>query len=309
MKAYIGVTDESWFRFLSAQAGLDEVNFWRPKDIRAFRGLDPGDLFLFKLKYPKHFIVGGGFFIRFSLLPLSLAWSAFEHKNGSPTLGEFRGHLSRLRKEPIGPIDFKIGCILLSQPFFLADSDWIDAPADWGPQSVQGSSCDLRTGEGRRIWNELALRVPAQLSLAGSERGAAAVHERYGAPMIVYPRLGQGSFRVVVIENYARRCAVTREKTLPALQAAHIKPYAEGGPHAENNGILLRSDLHSLLDAGYVTVSPDRRLEVSRRIREEYENGRDYYALHGRAVQLPTEPRCAPSDEFLAWHRQQIFRG
>ena len=59
----------------------------------------------------------------------------------------------------------------------------------------------------------------------------------------------------------------TRERTLPALEAAHIRPYAEGGDHDARNGLLLRRDIHSLFDAGYVTVTPDHHFEVTGRIR------------------------------------------
>jgi putative restriction endonuclease len=38
------------------------------------------------------------------------------------------------------------------------------------------------------------------------------------------PRLGQGAFRLLVTGTYERRCAVTRERTLPALHAAHVRP-------------------------------------------------------------------------------------
>jgi len=58
---------------------------------------------------------------------------------------------------------------------------------------------------------------------------------------------------------------------------------AQGTP---GNGLLLRSDLHKLFDRGYVTVSPDLRFVVSRRIREEFENGRDYYARNGSGLAL-----------------------
>ncbi len=54
-------------------------------------------------------------------------------------------------------------------------------------------------------------------------------------------------------EIYTRRCAVTKERTLPALDAAHIRPYREGGKHEPPNGLLLRSDIHRLFDKGYVT--------------------------------------------------------
>ena len=50
------------------------------------------------------------------------------------------------------------------------------------------------------------------------------------------------------------RCAISGEKTLPTLETAHIKPYAESGPHAISNGLLLRSDLHKLFDSGYLIL-------------------------------------------------------
>ena len=76
--------------------------------------------------------------------------------------------------------------------------------------------------------------------------------------------VGQGAFRALVTDIYGRRCAVTGEKTLPALDAAHIKPYADGGEHEAKNGLLLRRDLHSLFDAGYVTVDERFRFTTAR---------------------------------------------
>src|SRR5262249_32729721 len=49
-------------------------------------------------------------------------------------------------------------------------------------------------------------------------------------------------------------CAVSGGKVLPALDAAHIRPYAEGGLHKKPNGILLRKDIHCVFDSGYATV-------------------------------------------------------
>jgi len=108
---------------------------------------------------------------------------------------------------------------------------------------------------------------------------------------------------------YGRRCTATGERTLPVLQAAHIHPYAVGGPHRVDNGLLLRSDLHTLFDRGYVTVTPEARLEVSSRIREEFENGRDYYALHGREIRLPTRLELRPLPAVLGWHNENVFLG
>ena len=77
---------------------------------------------------------------------------------------------------------------------------------------------------------------------------------RYGAEYLTRARIGQGAFRVLVTDAYQRRCAISGERTLPVLQASHIRPYSDEGPHHVANGILLRSDLHTLFDRGYITV-------------------------------------------------------
>jgi putative restriction endonuclease len=102
---------------------------------------------------------------------------------------------------------------------------------------------------------------------------------------------------------------VTQEKTLPALEAAHIRPYGDGGVHEATNGLLLRRDIHSLFDAGYVTVTPDLHFEVSRRIREEFDNGKHYYALHGQKIELPVQMGQRPDLAALNWHNVNCFRG
>src|SRR5258707_7942370 len=117
MKLWIGVTDKNWFDHLSALSP-DEVNFWQPSGSRTFRVLQPGELFLFKLHSPDNFIVGGGFFVRYSALPSSLAWEAFDQKNGVDSLLDLRLRIRRYRtgEHSIDPI---IGCNVLVEPFFL----------------------------------------------------------------------------------------------------------------------------------------------------------------------------------------------
>ncbi|HUG43240.1 MAG TPA: HNH endonuclease, partial [Acidobacteriota bacterium] len=137
---------------------------------------------------------------------------------------------------------------------------------------------------------------------------AAFESDRYGNEQIIRPRLGQGTFRVAVLDAYSRACAVSQEHSLPVLEAAHIKPYAESGPHAVSNGLLLRADIHRLYDMGYVGVTPDYRFEVSRRLKDDFSNGRSYYPLHGRRIQLPTDPSDRPDASLLAWRHETRFR-
>jgi len=125
----------------------------------------------------------------------------------------------------------------------------------------------------------------------------------------VRPRLGQGTFRVLVTETYRRRCAVTREKALPVLEAAHIRTVNDGGVHRIDNGLLLRSDVHELFDRGYVTVTPNYRFRVSRRLKDDFDNGEHYYQFEGAGLWLPARAEERPSREFLEWHADTVFRG
>lgn len=307
MRLFVGVTDGDWYNFLSALPDIDEVNFWQPSGSTRFQALSPGELFLFKLHSPQNFIVGGGFLGHFSLLPVSLAWAAFEEKNGAESLEEMRRRIEKYRRQPSERLeDYTIGCILLEQPFFFPKDLWIPVPVDWAPNIVRGKGYDTSTGVGIQLWDAVEERLQMARLATGAMTDTDA--PRYGEPIAVRPRLGQGSFRIVVTDAYQRRCAVTHERTLPVLQAAHIKPYAEGGEHNVRNGLLLRSDLHLLFDRGYVTVTPGLRLKVSRRIREEFENGRDYYALHGRTLSVPELVAHQPHSDHLKWHNESIFR-
>jgi putative restriction endonuclease len=200
--------------------------------------------------------------------------------------------------------DYRVGCILLAEPTFFPARSWVREPSDWSANIVQGRALDLSTGEGLRIWTDVMNRIGHRTIAEPAPEGA-----RYGAEQVVQPRLGQGTFRVLVTDVYRRRCAVTGERTLPVLEAAQVRPYAEGGTHELTNGILLRSDLHTLFDRGYVTITQDYRLEVSRRIRDEFENGRDYYAMHGRDVRVPAGHDERPAPNLLDWHNTHRFKG
>jgi putative restriction endonuclease len=132
---------------------------------------------------------------------------------------------------------------------------------------------------------------------------------RYGDPRLVQPRLGQATFRIAVLDAYDRACAITEEHSLPALEAVHIRSYAQEGPHEVRNGLLLRADLHRLFDTGYITVTPELRLEVGARLRDDYKNGRSYYPLHGARLRVPSMAVHRPEREFLEWHQARVYRG
>ena len=308
MKLWVGVTDKDWYDHL-ARIGPDEVNFWQPSGSRPFRVLRAGEPFLFKLHSPHNFIVGGGFFVRYSALPASIAWDAFQSKNGVGSFDTLRARIHRYRPGDTS-LDPIIGCNVLVEPFFFDRSRWIPIPQSFALNIVSGKSYDTNTEDGGALWAAVRNAMPVTPNLQEpAAHSGATDDQRFGPEYLTRGRLGQGAFRVLVTDAYQRRCAVTGERTLPVLEAAHIRPYSLRGPHRISNGILLRSDLHKLFDLGYITVTPDLRLEVSQRLKAEWENGREYYTHHGTELRFrPQEASSVPSREFLIWHNENTFR-
>jgi putative restriction endonuclease len=308
MNLFIGITDQAWFNSLSSLPLIDEVNFWQPSGKSTFRSLQTGELFLFKLHSPNDYIAGGGFFAHSTLLPISLAWEAFQEKNGANSLLEMKQRIAKYRGTEDMFEDFTIGCILLEQPFFLDRTEWIPV-VEWKPNIVKGKIVELDSEQGKYYWSKLQLILSKKQLTQEPDLKIEEEKARYGKETLIKPRLGQGSFKIIVTDAYLRTCAITQERVLPVLEAAHIKPYSVSGSHEVRNGVLLRSDMHKLLDRGYLTITPKLHIEVSRRIKDEFDNGEYYFTFHGQQINLPRRQFDQPSAEFLIWHNENIFKG
>jgi putative restriction endonuclease len=125
-------------------------------------------------------------------------------------------------------------------------------------------------------------------------------------------RIGQNIFRAQVLQAYDNKCAITQEHTSPVLQAAHIKPYAQGGEHSLKNALLLRSDFHILYDQGYLAVdqthSGSFHLIASPLIYDHFNNGVKYSARNEQTIFVPKDSKLQPSKEMLQWHLDHIFK-
>ena len=306
VRLWVANTDPDWFDFLSSQTGIDEVNFWQPSGGTAFSRIQPGELFLFRLKSPRNAIGGYGIFSHASNLPISLAWEAFGIKNGAPTLREVRERVEKYRSGVNANEDYTIGCRIVVQPVFLPPERWIPQPANWAKPIVVGKTYSTDEAEGRALWEAVAA---TDAPISTTPRGFGEEQQRYGQPTLVTPRLGQGAFRISVTDAYNRTCAVSGGKVLPALDAAHIKPYGEGGGHEVSNGLLLRRDIHSVFDAGYVTIDRELKFVVSDRVKTDFNNGNEYRRLHGTTVSVPALPKFRPNQNLLRWHNENVFLG
>lgn len=309
MRIYVGVTDRDWYEFLYARPGIDEVNFWQPSGGRRFGALTPGDLFLFKLHYPANAIVGGGTFVSFDSFPAWLVWDAFQEKNGASSYEEMCRRIERYRGSTMLLAGTEpVGCIILTDPFFFNEPEAIPAPANWSKNIVQGKTYGDDSPEGARMLMQVTARRSG-LGVAEGPHGAASDLPMFSEPILSHRRLGQGAFRLLVVDAYGRKCPVSGEKALPVLQSAHIRPVTQGGQHRIDNGLLLRSDIHTLFDRGYVTITPAGQFRASRRLKADYDNGEPYYALESRPVTLPTDVSDQPARTFLEWHNSEVFLG
>jgi putative restriction endonuclease len=249
MTFWVGITDKGWFDYLSnVSPPADEVNFWQPSADSKFRAIPIGGLFLLKLHSPLNYITGGGFFISYSSLPISIAWQAFEQKNGAPDYEILRSRILKYReqisKKTNNPL---IGCIVLTNPFFFERDEWIPSPKDWSPNIVRGKTYDNLEPIGASLWDAVQDRLRNK-TISTTETEKTILFARETAPKtleyLAKVRLGQGAFRVLVTEAYNKKCAKTGERTLPVLEASHIKPFSDSGPNRVENGLLLRSDIH-----------------------------------------------------------------
>jgi putative restriction endonuclease len=302
LSAYLGITDNKWFEYLQWNQITDEVNFWIPSaPVR--KHVEPGSLWLFKLKAPLDFIGGAGVFMHYSVLPLQMAWDVFGVHNGVPTIDAFRQVIMRYKHPGADSWNTDVGCAVLDQVVYLPRELWV--PCYTG--SVVGGK-HMVTPEDQVV----VQHVVRSLELAPStpQTHALPFYNMTYTPQYALRevRPGQGAFRVEVTDAYHRQCAVSREHSLPVLEAAHIIEWSDTHTNDVTNGILLRADIHKLFDAGYVTIDPDGyRFVVSKRLKEDYDNGKEYYQLHGSRILLPEDSNAWPSRQALVEHGGHIF--
>ncbi len=108
-------------------------------------------------------------------------------------------------------------------------------------------------------------------------------------------RHGQPNFRRLLIEAYGGACAVSGCLIGAVLEAAHILPYRGAHTHHVSNGILLRTDLHTLFDLGLLRVEPETYQIV---IANTLCNS-EYYLFHGKSLNLPINTKYWPDNDAL----------
>ena len=172
---------------------------------------------------------------------VSEAWELMGGGNGAANLEEMRLRIGRYRRAPIAPGENpEIGCVFIRDPRFFAEDATAVPPLDFASNIVQGKGYDLADNSMETYFGELLQRllgIPVELDLAAPWHRLGPV---FGDPRLAPYRLGQQAFKAVVLDAYRRQCAITGTHISPVLQAAHVRPVAEGGEHRLDNGLSRR---------------------------------------------------------------------
>ena len=201
-----------------------------------------------------------------------------------------------------------IGCVFVRDVRFFPQDEIAGPPPGFAPNVVQGKGYDLAEHAVADYFTDLLARLLGASIEVDLRRPWHRDGPVFGDPRLAPRRLGQRSFQAVVLAAYQRRCAITGTQISPVLQAAHILPVSKGGEHRLDNGLLLRSDVHTLFDQGYLGVDPSFRLQVSPRLRADFGNGKQFYERAGEVIALPERRADRPQREFLEWHLDTVFQ-
>jgi putative restriction endonuclease len=301
--AYLGITDNNWFDYLQQNQITDEVNFWIPS-APVHKNVEPGTIWLFKLHSPFDFIVGAGVFMHYFVLPLQMAWDVFKDHNGMATFEEFQKSIMKHKQSTMSSWNIDVGCAVLGQIVYLPRRLWIPYRTN---SLVSGKHMGDTSEQAivKQVLNKIQL-TPLMALVNNLPLYNSNYTPQYALAKV---RRGQGIFRVEVTDAYCWQCAVSREHSLPVLEAAHIVAWANTHENDINNGILLRADIHKLFDAGYVTIDADNyKFVVSKRLKDDFDNGKEYYQLHGTQILLPNDVAKRPDKNSLIAHNTNVFR-
>ncbi|ELO0858041.1 MULTISPECIES: phosphorothioated DNA-binding restriction endonuclease [Citrobacter] len=120
-------------------------------------------------------------------------------------------------------------------------------------------------------------------------------------------------FRQQVLRAYNYECAICgynmrHDNTSVALEAAHIKWKQYGGPCEIPNGLALCAIHHKAFDKGSIGLDESMRVQVSEAVNGSGIVGRLFWDFQGKIISLPQVKAYYPQDEFVDWHRREVFR-
>ena len=113
-------------------------------------------------------------------------------------------------------------------------------------------------------------------------------------------------FRDFVSVAYKHKCAITGmvigNDAFNNLETAHIRPKAHRGPFLPCNGLMLCRDFHWAFDHGFLALTDDLKVMVSKNAPSSM-----LVPYDGKKIYIPEEPFFRPKLEYVQYHREHIF--
>ncbi|HET8887111.1 MAG TPA: HNH endonuclease [Salinimicrobium sp.] len=123
-------------------------------------------------------------------------------------------------------------------------------------------------------------------------------------------RVNQSFFRSTILSSYNLKCCITGLSIPDLLVASHIKPWAKDKENRTNphNGLCLNSIHDKAFDKGFITVTPDFKIKVSKYFEDlSEEKAVNNFFLKYDSQNIIKPERFLPSKEFLDYHYHEIF--
>jgi len=126
-------------------------------------------------------------------------------------------------------------------------------------------------------------------------------------------RRGQQFFRQSILNAYGVCCCISGINVPNLLVASHIKPWRDfpGERLDLCNGLCLSSLHDAAFDAGLITLDEKLTVVLSKRLRSYFPQAaleQSFVPFEGKPIRLPNK-LAEPSQDFLSYHRRDIFEG
>lgn len=121
------------------------------------------------------------------------------------------------------------------------------------------------------------------------------------------------AFRKTILRTYNYQCAICgynlrHDSNVVGLEAAHIKWKQYGGPCTVSNGLALCSLHHSAFDMGVIGIDDGMKLLVSEGVNGSQIIERLFWDFAGHEILLPKNAEHHPHEQYVEWHREQVFK-
>ena len=297
----VSVTDQDWFEFLRDREYSGQVNFWTPTPWSVKR-LNAGDEWHFLLKSPVRKLSGYGVFQEYREFSIQEAWRLYGTGNGVSTESALvsltRQYSEKNSLHPVTDVHSVIGGVILSNVEFYDDDEYLD-PAQMG-LDFKRQIVKFKYFDGSLVGS---LGLEALPPTSEDEFRPIASEPTEYSKQRRKKRRGQQLFRSRLMEAYGGKCAVTGESHERVLEATHIEPYINISSNHIQNGMLLRVDIHRLMDEGLLALDNDLKLLVSSKL-----DSSSYVAYRGVQINLSSKTAERPSTHAVRMHREERFQ-